>query len=75
MDDPGRSVGREGGHYCSSDMTIDDMLFDCFSMAVPACSSIWLEVMFDDSVAKSTSMIRPVAASVLLVTFARLLET
>lgn len=53
-------------------MTIDDMLFDCFSMAVPACISIWFEVMFDDSVAKSTSMMRPAAAWVLLLTLARL---
>ena len=55
------------------DMTIDDMLFVCFSMAVPACISIWFDVMLDDSVAKSTSMMRPVAACVLLEMFDRLL--
>ena len=57
--------------YCSNDMTIEDMLLVCFSMAVPACINIWFEVMFDDSVAKSTSMIRPAAAWVLLEIFAR----
>src|SRR3954469_1302499 len=62
-------------HYCSSDMTIEDMLLVCFSIAVPACSSIWFEVMFDDSVAKSTSVIRPVAALVLVLMFDRLLYT
>jgi len=60
-------------NYCSSDMTIEDMLLVCFSIAVPACISIWFDVMLYDSVAKSTSMMRPVAAEVLLLTFDRLL--
>jgi hypothetical protein len=59
--------------YCSRDMTIDDMLLVCFSMAVEACSSIWFEVMSALSEAKSTSMMRPVAALVLVVMFCRLL--
>ena len=60
-------------YYCSRDMTSDEVLFDCFNIAVPACSSIWLDVMFDDSAAKSVSMMRPVAALVLVDTFDRLL--
>ena len=47
--------------YCSSDSTIEDMLLVCLSIVVPACSSIWLEVTFDNSVAKSTSIRPPVA--------------
>ena len=54
-------------------MTIDDMLLVCFSIAVPACISIWFEVIFALSEAKSTSMMRPVAACVLVLTFDRLL--
>ena len=63
----------EGQDYCSSDMTIDDIWLVCLSMAVPACISIWFEVIFALSEAKSTSMMRPVAAWVLVLMFDRLL--
>ena len=56
-------------------MTIEDMLLLCFSIAVPACSSICDEVMFELSVAKSTSMMRPVAALVLVAMFDKLVLT
>jgi hypothetical protein len=56
-------------------MTIDDIWLVCFSMAVPACISICLAVMFELSVAKSVSMMRPVAALLLVLTLARLLYT
>ena len=62
LGDAGRK--RPGSDYCSKDMTIEDMLLLCFSIAVPACSSICDEVMFELSVAKSTSMMRPVAACI-----------
>jgi hypothetical protein len=47
----------------------------CFSKAVWACMRIRFHVMFHDPVAKSTSMIRPVAAEVLFDMFARLPQT
>ena len=62
-----------GPDYCRSDMTIDDIWLVCLSIAVPACISIWLEVIFALSDAKSTSMIRPVAFCVLVLMFDRLL--
>ena len=56
-------------------MTIEDMLLLCFSIAVPACSSICDDVMFELSVAKSVSMMRPVAALVLVAMFDKLVLT
>jgi hypothetical protein len=69
----GLRTAQEKTDYCSSDMTIEDWLLLCLSIAVPACSSIWLDVMLADSVAKSTSMMRPVAFFVLVEIFDRLL--
>src|SRR5471030_2969810 len=71
------SVARSGrGYdYCSKEITSDEMLLLCFSIAVPACSSIWLDVMFELSAAKSVSSRRPVAAWVLVLMFCRLLYT
>src|SRR5471032_899350 len=51
------------------------MLLLCFSIAVPACSNIWFDVMFELSAAKSVSSRRPVAACVLVLMFCRLLYT
>lgn len=49
---PGRGIRHPvPDAYCSSDMTIEDMLLDCFSMEVPACISICLAVMLALSVA------------------------